>query len=655
MITKIKTIINATNSEISTHDFVKQVGEKIIKFTDLEKELSHQYFLDRSIEELKEDNFKMYEELVGDNYETSYANPEYAVKTFGKELGQLLSAIYSNYRAFIKYAFEHNTSAIERYSKLFIEISTVLSNEEKPYELVLKLYREFKIEYANLDAKEGIKNVMDPKSCFANLVIPRQDLNDLKYLFKYGAYITDNELKTAEFLLNYDSKELNELMEITASAYVEGFKTDGKDVTLRNNVRILYNLGQEKMIEALIEKFNEKGLNGFYANYISTSVNKQYGYDHRFDSALYLDEEYKNHSIAENNKALEDTSEITLDYSGVMYFDKFGETPFSPKAKEDCLKLSDEQTKLSQEMAGAKRGKMNEYAKGAETSFCIIAFPVPEIGEKFEEIYADTCKINKLSSKEYLPIQQHIIDALDKAEFVHVKGSKGNRTDIKVAHNKLENPSKETNYYNCGADVNIPVGEVFTSPVLKGTNGLLHLDVVYLNNLKFVDLELEFIDGYVKKYTCKNFDDEDKNLKFVEENLLFPHKSLPLGEFAIGTNTLAYVIAEKHDIVDILPILIVEKMGPHFAIGDTCYTYSEDLEVFNPDGKKIMARDNEHSIIRKEDMSKAYTNVHTDITLPYDSLEYISAISYDGETVDIIRDGRFVLKGCEKLNEPFKN
>ena len=29
-----------------------------------------------------------------------------------------------------------------------------------------------------------------------------------------------------------------------------------------------------------------------------------------------------------------------------------------------------------------------------------------------------------------------------------------------------------------------------------------------------------------------------------------PHETLLLGEFAIGTNTLAYVIAEKYDIRD---------------------------------------------------------------------------------------------------------
>jgi len=77
--------------------------------------------------------------------------------------------------------------------------------------------------------------------------------------------------------------------------------------------------------------------------------------------------------------------------------------------------------------------------------------------------------------------------------------------------------------------------------------------------------------------------------------------------------------------------------------------------VFNEiDGKEIVARDNERSLLRKEDMSKAYTNCHTDITLPYDGLEKISVLRDNEEEVVIIRDGRFVLAGTEMLNEPFE-
>ena len=94
-------------------------------------------------------------------------------------------------------------------------------------------------------------------------------------------------------------------------------------------------------------------------------------------------------------------------------------------------------------------------------------------------------------------------------------------------------------------------------------------------------------------------------------------------------------------------------MGPHFAVGDTCYSYSEERRVFNPDGKEIIARDNECSLRRLEDMSKAYFNCHTDITIPYEEIGCITAVHEDGTEVDIIREGDFVLPGLSELNKPF--
>jgi len=158
----------------------------------------------------------------------------------------------------------------------------------------------------------------------------------------------------------------------------------------------------------------------------------------------------------------------------------------------------------------------------------------------------------------------------------------------------------------------------------------------------------------VVDYTCDNFESDEKNKTFIRENLLYNHDTLPLGEFAIGTNTLAYVMANKFDIVYKLPILIVEKMGPHFAVGDTCYTWSEDVVVYNPNGKEIIARDNEVSILRKTEPEKAYYNCHTDITIPYDEIGEIVAVMADGTKKVIIKEGRFVLEGALELNKPFE-
>lgn len=293
----------------------------------------------------------------------------------------------------------------------------------------------------------------------------------------------------------------------------------------------------------------------------------------------------------------------------------------------------------------------DEYVPEDEISFTMIAYPVPEIGEQFEDIFAETVTVNTLDGDWYRHIQQKLIDALDEGSYVHIVGSGKNRTDLRVALPPLPNPAQQTNFENCLADVNIPVGEVFTSPQLAGTNGVLHVTEGYLKGLRYQNLELTFTDGKISAYHCTNFASEEENKQYIRENLLFYHETLPMGEFAIGTNTTAYAMGKRYGIQGKLPMLIAEKTGPHFAVGDTCYRRNEEHAVYNPDGKEIHARDNECSLLRKTDKSKAYFNCHTDIMIPYDELEEISVYHSDGRRVALIENGRFVLPGTEGLNE----
>ncbi|MBP5415851.1 MAG: aminopeptidase [Lachnospiraceae bacterium] len=339
-------------------------------------------------------------------------------------------------------------------------------------------------------------------------------------------------------------------------------------------------------------------------------------------------------------------------YGGPACIESFGEKAFTPVKKEEKTS-ADSQTKKLFTQYSARAGEiLNRYVKGEERSFTIIAFPTPAIGERFEDIFRETIDINTLNYELYRDMQQIIIDTLDKADYVHVLGRNSNRTDINVQLVDITDPNKETKFENCVADVNIPVGEVFTSPRLEGTNGILHVKEVFLNGIQFVDLTLEFKDGIIDNITCGNYEDKEECKKFIDTYLLFNHDTLPLGEFAIGTNTVAYKATKTYGLDSIMPILIAEKTGPHFAVGDTCYSHEEDVETFNPNGKKIVAKENSFSAKRKTDMQAAYFNCHTDITIPYDELGSLSAIKNNKEEIFILKDGRFVLDGLEKLNEP---
>lgn len=541
--------------------------------------------------------------------------------------------------------------------ELFTQIYNYFEDvEQLEYDNVYETVYSYEKDNTEIFTDLMIEDRINPDNKFAVDIVMNSDLNDLRYLYKYGEHVGFNELKMAKFLNSLSQEEIDRLAKVYTEGYRIGFINTGKDISKKGTVDIRYSLGFERIIRSAIFNFKKMGLEPviYQVGYTTTSPNRQYAYDHRYDDALYLDKAYIKRKLEVSRHAYESRKQLAGKMAGPAVIEIFGETPFEPENKKQAYALSEEQQKLKSEYITEYQTMVQEYIKGDERSFTIIAFPIPEFGDDFEQMFKETVKINTLDSEIYGKVQQNIIDALDQAEYVKVLGKGDNKTNMKVQMHDLKNPLKETNFENCLADVNIPLGEVFTSPKLNGTEGILHVSQVYLNDLKYNDLQITFEDGKIKDYTCKNFDTEEENKKFIKQNVMFNHETLPIGEFAIGTNTTAYMVAKKYHVVYKLPILIVEKMGPHFAVGDTCYSFEEDIKTYNPDGKEIVARENEVSALRKTDIKKAYFGCHTDITMPYDELGEITAVRKDGSEITIIKDGRFVLEGTELLNEPLE-
>ena len=622
-----------------------------------------------SLEEWQKNNESIYADILPVQYKTSFGNPEYAVKELGEVHGRILSFLYTELRGMIVFAFEQRWKDILILCELFIEIYNCFEEKELPtYRQIQQIVYWYVSDYSDQTITYRIREAVDPSLDFATRIIMEENLNDLRYLYKYGEYVTDSIVKTACYLNSLPQEEIDQIAAVYTEGYRMGFILGNKDLSKKKTVNIRYILGFERIIRKAVENFAQMGLKPVIyrsavnsinkrehirIGYYGAIPNKQFEYDHKGDAAVYLDRAFMERKLGVLRSAYEEYKELANTHAGPACMETFGEIPFIPVNREASYHLSEKQQKLSVELANETAQITNRYIIGEERSFTIIAFPVPEIGDHFEEIFAETVKINTLDYQLYQRIQQTIINALDHGRKVHVQGKGANKTDLTVSLTELKHPEKETIFENCVADVNIPVGEVFTSPRLAGTDGVLHVSDVYLNELRYENLEIVFKNGMISDYTCSNFKTEEENKKYVRENVLYHHDTLPMGEFAIGTNTTAYVMAEKFGIGDKLPILIAEKMGPHFAVGDTCYSWSEDTPVFNPDGKEIIARDNEVSILRKEDLSKAYFGCHTDITIPYKELGRLSVLDAQGNETVIIQDGRFVLPGTEELNKPF--
>ena len=623
-----------------------------------------------TLDELQVFNRELYEDILPDHYGTSYGNPDYAVNCLGESMGRLLSFLYTELRGMIPAVFEQNRFDMLIRAELLLEvyqefISAAQENAAPDAETVRQILYWYVSDYYEPAFLDRTENQLCPERDFACRIIMESDLSDLRYLYYYGEYISENELGTARHLNEMPEEQIRLMADTYTEGYRIGFAAGNKDISVKKTVNIRYGLGFERMIRQAVTNFDRIGLkptvyragsnifqgravskNGFFG----ANPNKQFDYDHKEDQALFLDKLLVERKLDCMKNAYERYKAEAAVFGGPAVVEIFGGEPFVPQTKETACRMSGKQQKLSAEYAVKAGAIQNEYIPGGERSFTIIAFPVPDIGERYEEIFDDIVRINTLDYKLYQGIQQRIIDALDKGVTVSVKGCGANRTDMSVSLHALRDPEKETNFENCVADVNIPVGEVFTSPVLSGTCGILHVSRVFLNGLEYKDLWLAFENGMVSDYGCSNFATDEENRKYIKDNILFHHDTLPVGEFAIGTNTAAYVVARRYGIGDKLPILIAEKTGPHFAVGDTCYSHAENVRVYNPDGKEIIAKDNEVSLLRDTDVNKAYFQCHTDITIPYDELGEVSALTETGEKIVIIQNGQFVLEGCEELN-----
>ncbi len=644
-------------TEVTCIDFGKEAAAQALCMAKFAAEIAKKGMNGLTEEELRTYNKKLYLCADLDVYETSFLNPAYAVSVFGKAKGRIVSAVFAGLVAKVPDVY-HGVLRPFLYSmELVLEVYSLLESGADANALKRALFYH-RHDYCEERTIAGAYKMYTPGFRYFYDIAMNEDLSNPAYLYKIGCPVTENMIQVSSFLATLPEKDIESMAETFVNGYVEGFAVTGTDFSRKKYVQVATGYGFERITRAAIRKFEAIGKEAIVMYFDEVysdrwlGDNRQAEYDHRNDTLLTLNKRMVETIVRATKKAFDNVDECMRVVGGPAVQESFGEPDFDPVNKPEVLSSDAKMSKLQVEMQSSLFMLREQHMPSEERSFTIISYPVPAIGPKFKDIFKATIRVNTLSSARYRKIQQCIIDVLDQASYVTVKGSGENKTDIRVMLHTLTDPAKQTNFENCAADVNIPVGEVFTSPVLKGTNGVLHVSKVYLEGRLFKDLCITFKDGKIAKASCANFPTEKENADYINENILYFHETLPIGEFAIGTNTTAYEMGIKYDIQSKLQILIAEKTGPHFAVGDTCYSHSEDKAVYNPDGKEIIARENEVSALRKTDPENAYMNCHTDITIPYDELESITAHTADGKCYDIIRDGRFVVPGTEELNVP---
>ena len=612
-------------------------------------------------------NKAIFGSIEPDAYEESILNPDVSARVYGNAYAMVISALGRELVETTQYLMRGIRKPFLYACELIAEIYGHIERDGIDRGIKQSLYyyaHDYCREYVSFRMYE-IHEVPFGKPIEE---IIRRAASDESALYDYGLPVSDNVINVYRFLAKQPQKTIDEMARTFVNGFIDSFETMRIDRAPKKTVAFDTYFGFERVTARMIDFFREEGLEPklyLTSNLLvyacaflqggmgGTSINRQYSYDHRRNYLLVLQRPMIEEILESCRVNYETYKEECAAYAGIAAPEVYGVPDITYVNKKAVPVLKGRGSEFFNELRSRSADLCEKYEPEENITFSIISYPVPTVGDRFEEVFRETIVCNNLPNKKYKAIQQKLIDVLDLGAFVTVTGRGENETNMKVMLHTLTDPAKQTNFENCGADVNIPVGEVFTSPLLTGTEGLLHVMKVCIEGITYKNLRIRFKDGMITEYSCDNFPTEAENKAFLKEVLLADQETLPIGEFAIGTNTVAYAMGIRYDVQEKLPILIAEKTGPHFAVGDTCYSRAEDHALYNPDGKEIIARENEFSAKRTTDPVKAYTNTHTDITIPYNELGEIVVHTADGTVIGtIIRNGRFVVPGTEELNIP---
>ncbi len=582
------------------------------------------------------------------DYEHDFSNPKY-LHELGFENSDLLSVLHNIFHESLKNAILNRPVFVWNKSDLLIALKEYFEDFDRE-----KLQREFERQFSKVQLNLEDSLMLERSTtinCF-NRILHLANPDNLDWMAGYGVYITKVEQEMCKFWYELEKDKLEIVANHIVDAFYHGFLSQSRTIGNRNNVRLVYAIGQEALAQRVVSIFKERGMEPIILMPTSIGYSSNCMADHMYDEASYQKKECYDGKAYAYNMAIDRYREYIKNTCGFVRIGTFGSEVKPAQASKFAYKPSIKTMEMFRDMVAKNRELEAGVLKPDELSFCSIVFPDKRIGDDFEDVFDEFFKLNTEESEPFELIQEKLIEILDKCDKAHLKGMNGNETDLIVSMKTLDHPEGQSKFLNCGGDLNVPHGEIFTTPLLDGTNGVLNVNEIYLRDKYYKNLTLTFENGLITAYSCDNFDDVEKNKNYVFENLLNNTKNVPMGEFAIGTNTLAYKIALKYGLFSKLPILLAEKMGPHIAVGDPCFARGEDSPIFNiHSGKEMIARDNEKTKHRRENKG-CYVNFHTDITIPFDEMgEYAGIESKTGKKHFIIKNGKFVPECTRVLNK----
>lgn len=315
-------------------DYFCRMEEFLEQMITLKEEIdTGDYFL-YTLDVLRKKNRALYADILPENYGQSYANPVYARHMLGDAYGPLLSFLYIELRGLIVYAFEQRTWDFVVCLELFLQVYGEFREVEIPNVSNLRAIVYWYVsDYSQEMIGEQIRGEIAGQDGYAKALIRRVDLQDLRYLYWFGEYVTEAEEKEAARWNFLREEEVWSVAQEVFRRYREVWEASGKRMDRKKGMRLSYSLGEERLIRCLLAQASQMGLTPIICRsavhaanrgqqisrgYCGAVPNPQYLRDHREDDVLYLDEDLVARRLRATQEAFEKYRVQASQYAGTI-------------------------------------------------------------------------------------------------------------------------------------------------------------------------------------------------------------------------------------------------------------------------------------------------------------------------------------------------
>ena len=250
-------------------DFFLKNGEFLQLMMDHYDAIKDEAYFQQDFEVLLANNHELYGDITEPAYQTSYVNPTYAVGQFGTDMGRCLSAIAYLFREYVGFVYEGRLWDMQRLNALYLMVyELILEKGTEEVSTIAEGVRDHLLVDIDVKTRCELVRRLSPEFDVYSHIVESYDLNDLRYLFRYGMYVADNEIRQAEFVMSLPDEKKKLVADTYTEAYFRGFERNNIALDHKTSVHVVYSLGFESIMRKAYENFRARGLEPFAFYYL---------------------------------------------------------------------------------------------------------------------------------------------------------------------------------------------------------------------------------------------------------------------------------------------------------------------------------------------------------------------------------------------------